>query len=102
MVTLKVQRSGAELRENGVTKRHLPFPFSAHPPEAQSKPSFIHGGICKADMGGYFESSIAAGDLKSGLLCASGTRLATTEAERRAKCAHQYFHSLVARPLLGA
>ena len=53
-------------------------------------------------MGGYFESSIAAGDLKSGLLCASGTRLATTEAERRAKCAHQYFHSLVARPLLGA
>jgi len=38
----------------------------------------------------YFESSIAAGDLKSGLLCASGTRLATTEAERRAKCAHQY------------
>ena len=45
----------------------------------------------------YFESSIAAGDLKSGLLCASGTRLATTEAERRAKCAHQYFHLLVAR-----
>ena len=39
----------------------------------------------------YFESSIAAGDLKSGLLCASGTRLATTEAERRDKCASQSF-----------
>ena len=41
-VTVKVHRHVAELCENGVAKRHLPCPFSAHHPEdSRDPPSFM-------------------------------------------------------------
>jgi hypothetical protein len=40
-LTVTAQRFVAELCENGGAKRHLPYPFSAHPPEGLQEYPFI-------------------------------------------------------------
>ena len=48
---MKAQRPAAELCENGVAKRHLPCPFSAHPPGGFTGTPFIYGGALSGAWG---------------------------------------------------
>jgi hypothetical protein len=47
-VTVKAWRPAAKQCENGVAKRQLPCPFSAHPPEGSQESPFIHGALSGA------------------------------------------------------
>ncbi len=84
-VTVKVQRPSAELRENGAAKRHLPFPFSAHPPEGCSNPPFIYGGALSGAWGVTVKVRRRIGGVNSGI-----------------PNAPPGFYGVVARPAAGA